>query len=53
MANKPLVALGGFLELINSVMAVASATSDGRNPRSRDLRAIGIDPAQFRQIKRF
>jgi hypothetical protein len=53
MASKPLTALGGFLDVINSVIAVASASSDGRKPRSRDLRAIGIDPAQFKEIKRF
>jgi len=53
MAGKPLTALGGFLDVINSVIAVASATNGGRNPRGRDLRALGIDPAQFREIKRF
>jgi hypothetical protein len=44
-----------ILELISvfgSAVATASAVSGGYKPRSRDLRALGIDPEQFSKIRR-
>ncbi|EHK59030.1 hypothetical protein [Allomesorhizobium alhagi] len=43
--------LGEFFNLFGSAIAAASAVENGRQPAARDLRALGIDPARFRQIK--
>jgi hypothetical protein len=43
----------GFFDIVGSAIAAAAAVNNGRKPRSRDLRALGIDPTQFHDIKRF
>ena len=37
--------------LIGSAIATAAAVESARQPRARDLKALGIDPEQFRQIR--
>jgi hypothetical protein len=43
----------GLLSAFGSAVAAASASSQGHQPKARDLRALGIDPEQFRTIKHF
>ncbi len=38
--------------VFGNAVAAASAVRVGRQPASRDLRALGIDPEQFRRIGR-
>jgi len=45
--------LAEFVNVFGNAVAAASAVSHGRQPKARDLRALGIDPAQFRSIRRF
>jgi hypothetical protein len=45
--------LGELFTVFGNAIAAASAVSQGRQPAARDLRGLGIDPEQFRQIKRF
>jgi tRNA A37 threonylcarbamoyladenosine synthetase subunit TsaC/SUA5/YrdC len=40
-----------LIEIFGSAIAAASAAKHGRQPNARDLRALGIDPAHFRQIR--
>jgi hypothetical protein len=49
--RKPVTS--GFFDIIGSAIAAAAATNNGRKPRNRDLRILGIDPEQFHRIKRF
>lgn len=42
-----------LMSVIGNAFAAAAAVNDGRQPRSRDLRGLGIDPTQFRSIKRY
>lgn len=44
---------GEFLTLMGSAIAVSAATREHRHARDTDLQRLGIDPAQFRAIKRF
>lgn len=46
-------AASGFFDIVGSAIAAAAAANNGRKPRNRDLRILGIDPAQFHDIKRF
>lgn len=46
-------AIGGFFSTFGSAVAVSRAVNTGRKPHSRDLRILGIDPAQFDTIRRF
>jgi hypothetical protein len=43
--------LGEFFSVLGSAIAAASAVDSGRRPAARDLRALGIDPERFRQIR--
>jgi hypothetical protein len=45
--------LTGFFEVFGSATAVANAVESGREPRSRDLKTLGIAPESFRAINRF
>ena len=38
--------------LIGAAASVAAATAEQQRPRQRDLRRLGIDPAQFETIGR-
>lgn len=42
----------GLFDTFGSAFAVAAATRNHRQPKSSDLRRLGIDPEQFRQIGR-
>ena len=50
--NSTLAMIGDFVDMIGSAINVAGAVEGRRNPRSRDLKKLGIDPAQFRTIRR-
>jgi hypothetical protein len=43
--------LGGIFTMLGSAIAVAAAVEGGRQPRARDLRGLGIEPAQFNKIR--
>ncbi|MBE0694474.1 MAG: hypothetical protein IH590_15415 [Aquamicrobium sp.] len=43
----------GFLDTIGSVLAVSAATRQYRQPADADLKRLGIDPAQFHDIRRY
>lgn len=45
--------VGGFIDFVGSAAAVTSAVENGRDPRARDLKALGIEPEQFRSIGKF
>lgn len=45
--------IGGMLDMIGSAIAVAAAEENGRAARASDLRRLGIDPVEFRKIRRF
>lgn len=45
--------IGEFFDIMGSAIAVSAATREYRSPRDADLRRLGIDPVQFREIKRF
>jgi hypothetical protein len=45
-------AFGQFVDLFGSAIAVAAAVDAGRRPRDRDLRVLGIDASNFRNIQR-
>ena len=51
--RKTFSAIGGFFSTFGSAVAVSRAVNAGRKPHSRDLRVLGIDPAQFDTIRRF
>jgi len=42
-----------FLDIVGSAIAVSSATRGNRQANEADLLRLGIDPAQFRGIRRF
>ena len=42
-----------ILTVIGDALASASAVQQGRQPRAKNLRGLGIDPAQFRKIGRY
>ena len=42
-----------ILSVIGNALASASAVQQGRRPRAKDLRGLGIDPAEFRKIGRY
>jgi hypothetical protein len=45
-------AIGGFLEVIGSAVAVSRAVEANRHPSARHLRNLGIDPKAFGEIIR-
>jgi len=42
-----------ILTVIGDALATASAVQQGRQPKAKNLRGLGIDPAQFRTIGRY
>jgi hypothetical protein len=53
MSNRKLTSqINGFFTAFGSAIAVASAIDNGRRPKARDLRTLGIDPEQFGRIGR-
>ena len=43
--------IGDILTLIGDAIATAAAVGEGRQPKARNLRGLGIDPKQFREIR--
>jgi hypothetical protein len=50
--RSALSAIGDFLDMIGSAVAVSRAVEASKQPRAADLRRLGIDPANFRRIGR-
>lgn len=44
--------VGGFIDYVGSAAAIVGAVESGRSPSARDLKALGIEPEQFRAIGR-
>lgn len=44
--------VGKFFATVGSAINAASAVEGSRTPRARDLRALGINPADFNRIGR-
>ena len=42
-----------FLDIVGSAFAVSAAVRERRQANDTDLRRLGLDPEQFRTIKRF
>jgi hypothetical protein len=40
------------MDIFGSAIAVAAAVDSGRRPHDRDLNTLGIDPRQFRNVRR-
>ena len=53
MSNRNRTSFGELIGIFGSAVAAASAVNQGRQPRARDLHALGIDPEKFRAIKQF
>ncbi|MBX3567163.1 MAG: hypothetical protein KF914_03845 [Rhizobiaceae bacterium] len=53
MFKRTGLAIAGLAGVFGNAVAAAAAVNGGRQPRSRDLRALGIDPQAFRDIKSF
>jgi hypothetical protein len=51
--NHKRSAFGQLFDVLGSAIAVASAVESGRRPFDRDLDVLGIDPRNFRKIRRF
>jgi hypothetical protein len=45
--------ISAFLGMFRSAVAVSAATRESRPARDADLKRLGIDPDQFRQIRRY
>lgn len=43
--------IGEFLSIMGSAINAAAAVETGRQPNSRDLQQLGIDPLKFRSVK--
>lgn len=50
--RKTFARIGEFMDVFGSAVAVTRAVEGGRQPRARDLRALGIDPESFGKINR-
>ena len=48
-----LSAIGGLFDIFGSAVSVSRAVDSNRKPLARDLKTLGIDPAQFDRIGRF
>jgi hypothetical protein len=53
MAKRAFSAIGEFFDMFGSAVAVSRAIDNGRRPDARHLRALGIDPRNFDNIRRF
>jgi hypothetical protein len=40
-----------IVSIIGDAIATAAAVSEGHRPKARNLRGLGIDPKQFREIR--
>jgi hypothetical protein len=45
--------IAGLAGLLGHAAAAGSAVGDGRRPKARDLKALGIDPRAFGEIGPF
>ena len=50
--NSKRSAFSEVLQIMGDALAAAAAVRQGRQPAARNLRGLGIDPEQFRQIGR-
>jgi len=50
--NKKRSALSEILQIMGDALATAASVRQGRLPRENNLRGLGINPEQFRQIAR-
>ena len=50
--RNALSAIGSFLDMFGSAVAVSRAVEAGKAPRATDLRRLGIDPAAFGRVRR-
>ncbi len=53
MSTRKRSSFSEWIGIFGSAVAAASAVNHGRQPNARALRALGIDPEKFRQIKDF
>jgi hypothetical protein len=53
MRNHTRSFLRNMYSTLSSAVAAASAVDRGHRPQDRDLLALGIDPAEFRSIRRY
>nr|WP_250807290.1 hypothetical protein [Neorhizobium tomejilense] len=44
--------LGNLIGILGAAVNAAAAVENRRNPRSADLRTLGIDPAAFPDVRR-
>ncbi len=51
--NQPRSTFADLLGMLGSAISVAAAEENGRSARPQDLRRLGIDPMEFRKIRRF
>jgi hypothetical protein len=49
--STPRIRITEILSIIGDAIAAASAVEAGRQPKARNLRGLGIDPEQFRDIR--
>ncbi|WP_195164351.1 hypothetical protein [Mesorhizobium sp. NBSH29] len=52
MTSRTLNAFNEFFAIFGSAIAVSSAVENGRKPRARDLRTLGINTEAFDRIRR-
>jgi hypothetical protein len=53
IGNRKSSTLGRVLDVLGSAVLVATAVESGHRPFDRDLVRLGIDPREFRKIRRF
>lgn len=53
MFRRTRLGIAGLVGVFGNAVAAAAAVNHGRQPKARDLRALGIDPQAFRDIKSF
>jgi len=46
-----LTRISQIVSIIGDAIATAAAVSEGHRPKAHNLRALGIDPKQFRKIR--
>jgi len=53
MKNRNRSILGSIFSALTGAVAAAAAVRHSRRPADDDLRALGIDPAEFAKIRRY
>jgi hypothetical protein len=53
IGNRKSSTLGRVLDVLGSAVLVATDVESGHRPFDRDLVRLGIDPREFRKIRRF